>query len=405
MKIAIIRGPNLNPYEMQSYLPLAKEHALFGFATRGAPFCEDNTEMKVSYLSSPARLTAKVPAPLRRITRRLLSRGLGAAWTWMFGLEKRLQGMDIIHTAETANGYSFQALRAKRKWGGALVVTAWETIPFNFENHAFSRYVKREVSAAADHFIAVTERARECLQAEGVEASRISVIPAGIDLQRFQPGPADSSLRAALNLKDHIPTVLFMGRLVREKGVHDLLESLHHIRLHFGLQANLLMVGEGRERRRLAEKARRFGLEKSLHLQPPWRYEKTPDIYRLADVFVLPSRSTRDWEEQFGMVLVEAMACGLPIVGTRSGAISEVVGEAGILVEPDSPVRLAEGIARLLRSAELRKSLSTSGIRRAKKQFSHMQVSRHIEEVYQMVFEKAHGVATVCPRLSESEIG
>jgi len=403
MKIALIRGPNLNPYEMQSYLPLARAHRLFGFAAPGAPFSEEGTEMEVRRLFSPAGLAEKAPLRLRRITHHLLARALGTTRTWMLGLERRLRGMEILHAAETHNGYSLQALRAKRRWGGALVITAWETIPFNFEGHPVSRLAKAKVRAGADHFIAVTGRARDCLQAEGVEASRISVVPMGLDLERFCPGEPDPNLRASLGLDKQRPVVLFLGRLVPEKGVHDLLLAFHHLRLHFGLQPSLLMVGEGRERSRLAAQARRLKLEESFHLHPPLPYAKTPEIYRLADLFVLPSRPTRVWEEQFGMVLVEAMACGLPVVGTRSGAIPEVLGDAGLLVPPDSPFRLAEAIARLLRSPELRASLRAAGILRARQQFSRTRVSRRIEEIYQMVAEKAKLASTVSPEFSALE--
>jgi glycosyltransferase involved in cell wall biosynthesis len=299
--------------------------------------------------------------------------------------------MDILHTAETVNGYSFQALRAKRRWGGALVVTAWETLAFNFEGHPLNRRIKQAVRDEADHFIAVTTRARDCLVREGVEPHRISVIPAGVDLSRFCPGPANLGLRAALGLESDRPAVLFMGRLVPEKGVYDLLRAFHHLRFQHGLEPNLLMVGGGRCEAGLRREARDLGLEERFHLTPPLPYEKTPEVYRLAEVFVLPSRCTRDWEEQFGMVLVEAMACGTPIVAADSGAISEVVGDAGLLVPPDSPVRLAEGIARVLKEGDLR----AAGIRRARENFSHLVVSRRIEEVYRSVLERAASAAEV----------
>jgi len=385
MKIALIRGSNLNPFEMQSYLPLAAEHELFGFATPTAPFAENGSGMTVRRLRSPAELVDKAPARLRRSAYHLLSRGLGAGRTWLFGLEGQLRGMDILHSAETANAYSFQALLAKRKGTGALVVTCWENLPHNFEQHPLTRYMKLSVRNGADHFIAITSQARDCLIAEGVEAFRISVIPAGINLSRFCPGPRDAALRNSFGISAARPVILFMGRLAPEKGVYDLLQAVSLLHQDSSIQPELLLVGNGRERAGLIETAKRLGLREALHLQSHLPYEKTPAVYRLADVFALPSRPTRAWEEQFGMVLVEAMACGLPVVATNSGAIPEVVGDAGVIVPPASPPELAKAIGELLQNADLRRRLSAAGVARAKENFCHVQISRRIGEVYRAV--------------------
>lgn len=385
MRIAIVRGPNLNPFEMQSYLPLAQEHRLFGFATPDAPLRESDARMAVTLLRSPAQLVAKAPARCRRVVYQLLSHGLGPARDWMFGLEKRLRGMDIIHTAETFNGYSLQALRAKRKWGGTLIVTCWETIPFNFERGPLGRYVKARLRAEADHFIAVTGKARDCLRAEGVELDRISVIPVGVELNRFRPGEGDKALAGEMGLRPGVPTILFVGRLVQEKGVYDLLRALHLLQGDFGLQADLLMVGEGRERARLMREAKRLGIEASVQIRPALSYARMAEVYRLADIFVLPSKPTRVWEEQFGMVLVEAMASGVPLVATDCGAIAEVVGEAGLVVPPASPDKLADALVKLLQTPELRNKLGEAGNLRAQRRFSHIEISRRIAETYRLV--------------------
>jgi glycosyltransferase involved in cell wall biosynthesis len=139
---------------------------------------------------------------------------------------------------------------------------------------------------------------------EGVPEEKIAVVKLGVDLKKFRP--PDQKPKSAT------AQILFVGRAVDEKGINDLKKAIK------GLKANLKIV--------------KFGT---------LDYSAMPKIYQKADLLIFPSKKTKTWEEQYGMVLVEAMASALPIVAYDSGAIKEVVGEAGILVPENNLQQLA----------------------------------------------------------------
>jgi glycosyltransferase involved in cell wall biosynthesis len=171
-------------------------------------------------------------------------------------------------------------------------------------------------------------------------AARTSVVPNGVDLARFAPGPADPALRAALGLDPAVPVIGYFGRLERGKGVDVLLDAAE--RLHAKLPATAFaFVGDGPLREALVARARARGLPACF----VGHRDDVAALLRLCAVVVLPSR-----QEAFGRVLIEAMATGVPIVATTVGGIPEVCvdGVTGVLVPPEDPDALAVALALTL---------------------------------------------------------
>ena len=107
-----------------------------------------------------------------------------------------------------------------------------------------------------------------------------------------------------------------------------------------------------------------------------------PAFYRSLDAFVLPSRTTSSWKEQFGRVLVEAMACGVPVIGSRSGEIPRVIGDAGLIFPEGDVAALQVQLARLQSSPELRRALAAQGRARVLAHFTMAQIAQQTVEVY-----------------------
>jgi glycosyltransferase involved in cell wall biosynthesis len=142
------------------------------------------------------------------------------------------------------------------------------------------------------------------------------------------------------------------------------------------------LVGKGTQELELKQLTRKLNLEKHIKFAgyvDGWSNEIT-DYYNSADIFVFPSL-----KEGFGMVLVEAMACGLPVISTNTSAIPEVVGDAGILVEPRNPRVLADAIIRLIEDIGLRKRLGKKGRRRVVEEFTWDIVTDKILGIYEEV--------------------
>ena len=258
------------------------------------------------------------------------------------GLEAKLAGATIVHAAEIGTWFSAQAAKLKARLGFRLVVTVWETLPWR-EAYRWPRErgYRRAVLPAADLFLAATERAREGLLLEGVPAERIEVVEPGADLGRF--AAAGEPPAAA----EHV--VLSAGRLVWEKGHQDVLRALAALRggLVGEPRADVrgLVVGSGPEEGRLTRYAGELGLGGAVEFRATVPYDRMPSLYAGASALALASLPTRGWEEQFGMVLAEAMASGLPIVACSTGAIPEVLGGQGTLVPAGDWMGLARALA------------------------------------------------------------
>lgn len=271
------------------------------------------------------------------------------------GIDDALAPADIVHAEELSYWFAAEAARRKERHGYRLVLTVWETLPLldAFRNR-HAHVLKRQTLAATDLFLAATERAREALLLEGASPDRIEVCPPGIDTERFravsQANPPDGHL------------IVSSGRLVWEKGHQDILRALAVLRRD-GLAPRLLLVGSGPEEGRLRAHADELGIGDVVEIRSA-SYEEMPALYARASCLVLASLSSAGcslflgdpprcfWEEQFGMVLAEAMAAGLTIVASTSGAIPEVAGASAAYFAPGDWL----GLARVLADGPLSRS-------------------------------------------------
>ena len=327
-----MRGHQANPWELRPWL----EPAL-------------SERFAVSYLRSGRGWfdTSALALESRRVwtTRDLLPPGrLGDLAVRVpgeryLGLGGALRGAHIVHAQELGYWYSMQAAKLKARLGFRLVLTVWETIPLldayrNVRTRRYRALTLRET----DLFLAATERARAALLLEGVPAERIRVCPPGVDTDRFGARSPDTTAA----------TILSPGRLVWEKGHQDVLRALALLRRGRHPGARLRIVGTGPEEPRLRAYARELGVADAVEFHGFVPYEKMPGVYAEAACMVLASLATWSWEEQFGMVLAEARAAGLPIVASSSGAIPEVAGRAARYFTPGDWPALADALAEVL---------------------------------------------------------
>jgi glycosyltransferase involved in cell wall biosynthesis len=169
----------------------------------------------------------------------------------------------------------------------------------------------------------------------------------------------------------------FGGRLVAEKGV-DLV-----IRAAAAAQWRVVVLGDGPERRSLERLSRELGMGDRCHFAGHVESTTVPDWLQAFDALALASRATRRWMEQFGRILVEAMAAGVPVVGSASGAIPAVIGEAGILVPENDVAALTAALVRLGASVEERRALGSRGRDRVVTRFSSTRIAGETAAFYQ----------------------
>lgn len=378
-RIALVRGPNLNSWEMQNFALLTNDFEFVGFTTYGHNF-------DVSAIPFPVKKLFSVGQTLRaHLLRNIMSQTVGD-YHDLVGLHSALDGFDIVHSAEMSHYCTYQAACAKRKTGYKLIVTVWENIPFLYHTPKLAAH-KNAIFDAADLFLPVSNRAKEVLILEGVPEKKIHVLMSGVDVHHFRPMKKDPELLQQFGCSQADTIVLFVGNLYREKGVFDLLFAFRRVlnRLRETAAIKLLLAGKGKEKDVLVQLVSTLRLGNNVRLIGSYPYAAMPKIHNLADVFVLPSIPISTWQEQFGYVLVESMACGKPVISTMSGSIPEVVADAGLLVLPSDFISLATALEDLVTDEHKRRELGQRGRSRAESVFNVGLVAQQLKYYYETV--------------------
>ncbi|MFN3928597.1 MAG: glycosyltransferase family 4 protein [Thermoflexus sp.] len=288
-------------------------------------------------------------------------------------LGRRLRALrpDLLHIEEEPyNLATWHAVRIARALGIRVVFFSWQNLLRRYPPPFC--WWERNVLGSVDAAIVGSETAAWVWRAKGYTGP-IAVIPqVGVDPAVFLP---------ATERPPRPFTIGYVGRWVPEKGI-DLL-----IRAAAGLPGDwrVRIIGSGPAGPALRQLAERLGLSQRVSFEPPSPSTRMPEVYRGLDVLVLPSRTRRNWTEQFGRVLIEAMACGVPVIGSSAGEIPWVIGEAGLVFPEGHEEALREALRRLMEDPQLYRSLREKGRQRVLERFTHQRIARDTVAVYRTV--------------------
>ena len=279
---------------------------------------------------------------------------------------------DLCHIDEEPyNLATWLASKAAHRVGARTLFFTWQNIhrryppPFaQFESQVYRR------SHAA---IAGNRDAERVLRDKGFE-SPIRVIPQfGVDTDLFRPAPPRKR-------EDRL-TVGYAGRLVEEKGVSALLEALAQLQGPW----RWIVCGSGPLRGQLESRLRELGLVDRVRFHDQVPSGDMPRYLNMMDLLVLPSLTRPNWREQFGRILIEAMACQVPVIGSDSGEIPHVIGDAG-LIFPEGDVRaLGEAISALQGDDARRRELGQAGRARVLAHFTMRQIAGQTVDFYRLL--------------------
>jgi len=300
---------------------------------------------------------------------------------------------DLVHSHYWLSGAVGGVLKAA--WGVPLVVMfhtlaeAKNRYHLGADEPAFRIEGERAVTREADCIICATEGEREMLvYVYGVPGERVMVVPCGVDTQRFRPIDR-ARVRKRLGFAPDDPVVLFVGRIEPLKGIDVLLSVMGGMDRRFRL---VVLGGDMRDAERkkeLKDMAERLGIGDHVCFVDAVSHQALPLYYSAADVCVMPSHY-----ESFGLVAVEAMACGVPVVASRVGGLKETVqdGRTGFLVPWRRPQGFAEKLDVLLGDALLRRRMGREA-RMAAERFRWSEVAHRVEDIYHELVSQYTGVA------------
>jgi glycosyltransferase involved in cell wall biosynthesis len=279
---------------------------------------------------------------------------------------------DVFHIDEEPYNYAtYHAMKAGQRAGARMCFFTYQNImkryPFPFSSFEKSVYAGTDVAVAAN------QAALEVIRAKGFTKPSLVIPQFGVDPALYRPGPPQA--RPA----NRPPTVGYIGRLVEEKGVQVLLDAVASLRQPYRLE----IIGSGYYRTELEVQAARLGIRDRIFFRNSVPSRDVPNVLSKIDMLVVPSLTRSNWKEQFGRVIIEAMACEVPVIGSDSGEIPNVIGDAGIIVPEGDAETLALRIWELVEDRVRRLELAARGRQRVLRYFTQQQVALRYYQLYQ----------------------
>jgi glycosyltransferase involved in cell wall biosynthesis len=278
---------------------------------------------------------------------------------------------------------SAQAVRTAARMPCAIVGFTWQNL--------FKRYpppfetLERYVHGRTTMIIAGNEEAAEVIRRRGYRGL-VNVIPQfGVDLEAFR---WRGSTRSTLGLPADGLLLAFVGRLVPEKGLETAVRAVARVP-----EARFVLAGAGPHEPAVRELASDLGITDRLHFLGALPSDRVPQVFHAVDAVILPSRTTPRWKEQFGRVLIEAMAAEVPVIGSSSGEIPKVIGDAGLVFHEGDVNDCARAIRRLLDPAD-RRQLAARGAARVQAHYAAERIAERFWEAWCEAYEAWRGKTT-----------
>ena len=233
----------------------------------------------------------------------------------------------------------------------------------------------RYFAGSIDHWLSTSRY--NAAQVEARYGRRVQVVHNGVDVDHFRPLPRAIPLRRSLGLPDSARVLASVGRLVGWKGLRVIIDALSRL----PQEVHYLVVGEGPDEPKLRAQAARLGLAERVHFCGRIAHDELPQVLAQADLLLQPSLG----EESFGITLVEAMACALPVLASRQGGMTEIVlpGVTGELLPPGEVEAWRQAIAALLAQPDRMRAQGAAGRMRVVAEFTWAANAAKLERLLQ----------------------
>lgn len=249
-----------------------------------------------------------------------------------------------------------------------------------FTNNLIMRWCNLLVIKYASFITVNSQATKKALVDYRTTTTPISIIPMGVDVKVFK-------YKRNKRILNTNKIILFVGRLEEKKGIIYLLEAFSQV-LQTEPLAHLLIIGQGSQEHELRELSQKMRLDAQITFMGEVSNKKLPLYYSLADVFVAPSIRDKDGDtEGLGVVILEAMACGIPVVASRIGGITDIIehNKNGLLIAPKNIAQLASAIIQLLKEKGLGGRLTTNARAGIEQIFDWRVIARQFEGIYEQI--------------------
>ena len=306
--------------------------------------------------------------------------GYGSRFYYRGNIAKHFRDFkpDIIHLEEEAWSLNaLQTVRLKRKYcpNSRFIFRTSLSIPSKQRFGPLPIWIEKRVFRETDIAFPLSKNAGEILKLRGFNGTQIP-FPNGVDISLFNKRDM-THLKDTLGINDCF-VIGYIGRIIQMKGIDTLIEAAAKLNFPY----KLLIVGKGEDKPIFKSLALKYQINEKIvwiDAVPP---EKVPNYLNCMNTLILPSRTTKDWVEFFGRVLIEGMACEVPVIGSDSGEIPHVIGDAGFVFTEGDASELARKISKIANEPTLYKTFQKRGLERVQ-EFTWETIAQRTYDVYQ----------------------
>ncbi len=361
-------------YIMKSY---RKKFTLIGQLTAHLPEFQIRVITPNQWVENFQKLTFEptTETNCREIPLPVIFSGYASRFVYQEGLASHFRDFqpDIIHLEEEA--WSLNALQTLllQRWfcpHSKLIFRTSLSVEISQRFGSIPKWIEKQVFKRTDMAFPLSQNAVQILANRGYTGPS-TVFPNGVDVSLFRPldnmttteQQSVAFLKRSLNLNGYF-VIGYVGRLLHMKGIDILFRSVKSIAVNSLIQFKILLLGRGKYKPELEKLAKNLGIENNLMWIDAVPPEAVPKYINCMDTLVLPSRTTPNWVEFFGRVLIEAMSCGVPVIGSDSGEIPKVIGTAGLVFPEEKTEILAQHLKAIYQDQSLRQQLIQRGLER-----------------------------------------